>query len=169
MPKIGKGPDYKYCEICRPNNFHIADSDHTLEDSKMPGIFIEIFKFFERSHVVLNRYEMCENRFLFNKPHTLYSVSTNDQIFNLITAVKETCLHVSKNPRAANWTRLQFLAKIITAVRHVLTIRKKTGLQYNFITDFSNFIDQFQIHMQFGPLYPVIQTLWYIIIPHEYS
>ena len=63
MPKLGKGPDYIYCEICRPNNFHIADSDHTLVDCRMPSIFIEIFKFFERSHVVLNRYEMCENRF----------------------------------------------------------------------------------------------------------
>ena len=88
MPKIGKGPNYKYCEICRPNNFHIADSDHT---SRLQ----EAWHF---------------------------------QIFNLITAVKETCLHVSKNPRAANLTRLQFLAIIITAVRHVLIIRNKTGL-----------------------------------------
>ena len=90
MPKTGRGPYYKYCQICRPNNFLIADSDHTLVDCRMPSIFIEILKFFEKSHVVLNRYEMCENRFLFNIPHPLHTTSTNEQIFKLITAVKET-------------------------------------------------------------------------------
>ena len=134
----------------------------------MPSIFIEIFKFFERSHVVLNRYEMCENRFLFNIPHPLYSASTNDQIFNLITAVKETCLLVSKNPRAANWTRLQFLAKIITAVRHVLIIRKKMDCDIILLLTLLISLINFKSTCNSDPL---IQSYKHsgIIIPHEYS